>query len=135
MSSDATQDASQLSLLGPLERRVMNHLWRQAPQSVGDVQEALNHAETRPLAYTTVMTILVRLHEKGLVTREKEGRQFRYAAAVEESALEAYAGRRELSRLIERYGPDSVARFAVDLGETGLARRVARLARKRPPDS
>lgn len=122
-------------LLGSLERRVMGQLWAGGPQSVGEVLEALNAADDRHLAYTTVMTILVRLHEKGYVTREKEGRHFRYAAVVEESALEGQVGRRELSRLIDRYGADSVARFAADLGESGLAKRLAGLARKRRPEA
>lgn len=122
-------------LLGSLERRVMTQLWAGGPRSVGEVLAALNAADARHLAYTTVMTILVRLHEKGYVTREKEGRHFRYAAVVEESALEGQVGRRELSRLIDRYGAESVARFAADLGESGLARRLAGLARKHRPEA
>jgi len=121
--ADATQ------LLGPLERRAMGQLWAAGPQSVGEMLDGLNTAATRPLAYSTVMTILVRLHEKGFVTRQKEGRHYRYTAAVEASAVEEHAGRRELSRLIERYGAGPVARFAADLGEGGLAGRLARLAR------
>ena len=107
----------------------MAQLWAAGPLSVGEMLEALNAAAPRPLAYSTVMTILVRLHEKGFVTRQKEGRHYRYSAAVEASAVEEHAGRRELSRLIERYGAGSVAQFAADLGEGGLAARLARLAR------
>ena len=130
-----TGDASQVTkLLGPLEQRAMGRLWAHGPQTVGEVLAALNAGGGRPLAYTTVMTILVRLHEKGFATRELEGRHFRYAAAVEESALAAHAGRRELGRLIERYGAESVAGFASDLGMSGLAARLATLARKRPAE-
>ena len=107
----------------------MAQLWAAGPQSVGEMLDALNNTGgARPLAYSTVMTILVRLHEKGFVTRQKEGRHYRYTAAVEASAVEEHAGRRELSRLIERYGAGSVARFAADLGEGGLAGRLASLA-------
>ena len=115
-------------LLGPLERRVMEHLWRGGPQAVGDVLEALNRSGERKLAYTTVMTILVRLHEKGHVTRQKEGRRFRYAAALDEASLRARVGRRELSELIERYGAGSVAASSPDLGEGDLAAGPARVA-------
>lgn len=121
--ADATQ------LLGPLERRAMGQLWAAGPQSVGEMLDGLNTAATRPLAYSTVMTILVRLHEKGLVARTKEGRHFRYAAAVDEASLEARLGRRELSRLIDRYGAASVAGFAAELlGEGDLAFRLGELA-------
>lgn len=109
----------------------MAHLWRRGPQSVGEVLQALNVASDRELAYTTVMTVLTRLHEKGHLTREKAGRQFRYAPAFEESSLEVEMGRRELRRLIARYGASSVAAFASDLGESDLAKRVARLAADR----
>lgn len=116
--------------LGPLERRVMAQLWARGPQSVGEVLEALNAGEAHALAYTTVMTILVRLHKKGYLSREREGRHFRYAPAFPESALQAEIGRRELSRLIDRYGVDSVAGFAADLGERGLVRRLRVMARR-----
>lgn len=126
-----TSEAAAQTNLGPLERRVMARLWARGPQTVGEVLQALNEGEHRPLAYTTVMTILVRLHEKGYLTRRREARHYRYAAAVEESALAAHAGRLALQRLIDHYGADSVARFAADLGESDLARRLATLARKR----
>ncbi len=117
------------AVLGPLEQRVMARLWQSGSQAVGEVMDALNGSADRQLAYTTVMTILVRLHEKGLVTRQKEGRGYRYTAAVDEASLEAQVGRRELNRLIERYGAASVAGFAAALGEGDLADRLAQLAR------
>lgn len=117
------------SVLGPLEHRVMARLWEAGPQTVGDVMDALNASAARRLAYTTVMTILVRLHEKGLVTRQKDGRNYRYTAAVDEGSIEAQLGRRELNRLIERYGAASVAGFAAELGEGELADRLRTLAK------
>ena len=119
------------TVLGPLEQRVMARLWQAGPQAVGEVMDALNGSAERQLAYTTVMTILVRLHEKGLVRRQKEGRHYRYTAAVDESSLVAEVGRRELNRLLERYGAASVAGFAAELGEGDLADRLATLARAR----
>jgi predicted transcriptional regulator len=126
--NDARDDES--DVLGPLERRVMTQLWRDGPQSVGEVRDALNRSGARTLAYTTVMTILVRLHEKGYLARQKEGRRYTYVATVDETSLRAQVGRRELSRLIERYGVGSVAGFAAELGEGDLADRLARLARE-----
>lgn len=125
----SVEGASVAGILGPLERRVMTQLWAHGPRTVGEVLDAFNATGDRPLAYTTVMTVLVRLHEKGYLTREKEGRHFRYAPTVDESSLPAQAGRRELSRLIERYGADSVAEFAADLGEGDLAKRLASIIR------
>ncbi|MCI0344901.1 MAG: BlaI/MecI/CopY family transcriptional regulator [Chloroflexi bacterium] len=117
-------------VLGPLERRVMERLWRAGPSTVGETREALNARSESPLAYTTVMTILVRLHEKGYLTRTREGRHFRYTAAFDEASLPAAAGRRELRQLIERHGASTVAAFAIDLAGAGsdLALRLRELA-------
>lgn len=47
------------------------------PASVQEIQSALARSG-HDLAYTTVMTVLGRLHEKGLVARAKEGRRYLY---------------------------------------------------------
>ena len=63
------------SLLGPLERRLLELLWAQArAATVSDIRRALPE-----LAYTTIMTTLDRLYRKGLLQREKDGRAFAYA--------------------------------------------------------
>lgn len=116
--------------LGPLEQRVMAHLWHVGPATVGEVLDALNMAGTRALAYTTIMTILFRLDEKGYVRRVREGRHFRYTAAFPEDALRAEIGRRELRRLIDRHGANTLAGFAADLvgSDADLAVRLRSLA-------
>lgn len=107
--------------LGPLEQRAMDHLWREGPSTVGETLQALNAPSVRRLAYTTVMTILVRLHEKGYLSRSREGRHFRYAPAFDRDSLAAEVARRELRRLIERHGAASLAGFAADLAGSGSA--------------
>lgn len=71
---------SKLSDIGPLELKVLGILNTEAPSSVSQIQDRLKHGG-HELAYTTVMTVLVRLFNKALVTREKEGRQFLYSPA------------------------------------------------------
>lgn len=67
--------------LGQLEAVVMHRLWDWArPASVREVVADLQ--EEREIAYTTVMTVLDNLHRKGLVSRAKDGRAFRYTAAM-----------------------------------------------------
>ena len=108
----------------------MDALWRLGPSSARQILDVLNRDAERPLAYTTVMTILVRLNEKGYATREQHGRQFEYSAAVAPDELADAAGRRELGRLLERYGAPAVARFAEDLERESpdLVRRLRALA-------
>lgn len=67
--------------LGQLEAAVMQRLWSwDHPVAVRDVLEDL--VKERPLAYTTVMTVLDNLHSKGVVRREKLGRAFLYSPTV-----------------------------------------------------
>lgn len=56
------------------------------------------------LAYTTVMTVLARLYDKGLVSREKSGRAFAYRAVAESADLTA----RQMRRLLDA-GDDRAA--------------------------
>jgi len=90
--------------MGQLEARVMDVLWDDGGWlAPGEVQTAL--ATKPPLAYTTVMTILVRLYEKGLVDREKRSRAWTYhpietreqATATRMQALLARPGDRKLA--------------------------------------
>lgn len=61
------------------EADLMEVLWRRGPSTVAEVRESL----ADDLAYTTVLTILRTLEEKGYVGHEQEGRAHRYMAAVE----------------------------------------------------
>jgi BlaI family transcriptional regulator, penicillinase repressor len=67
---------------GPLELEVLGLMESAHALSVADIQTRLQRRD-RELAYTTVMTVLARLHEKGVVSREKSGRQFLYRAMRE----------------------------------------------------
>jgi predicted transcriptional regulator len=57
---------------------VVGLLHDREPSSVQDIQAALARAG-HDLAYTTVMTVLTRLHEKGVLVRTKDGRRYLYA--------------------------------------------------------
>jgi predicted transcriptional regulator len=66
---------------GELENQVLNALWSGGdPMTPGEVHEVV--AADHRLAYTTVMTILTRLCDKGLLTRHKQGRAFAYQPVV-----------------------------------------------------
>jgi predicted transcriptional regulator len=62
------------SQLGPLEERLLEALWRRGTGTVRELVES----GCDDLAYTTVMTTLDRLFKKNVLTREAEGRAFRY---------------------------------------------------------
>jgi BlaI family transcriptional regulator, penicillinase repressor len=74
----------------PRELDVMTVLWELGPSTVSEVREALS----ADLAYTTVLTVLRTLEEKGRVAHEAEGRAHRYAPLVARQAAGASALRR-----------------------------------------
>src|SRR3954447_10361174 len=61
-------------VLHELESEVMDAVWDRGEASVREVMETLNEAAPKPRAYTTYMTILGRLHGKGMLSRRREGR-------------------------------------------------------------
>lgn len=76
--------------LGDLESAVIDVLWgADEPVKVREVRDRL--AAERPLAYTTVMTVLDNLHRKGWVRRELSGKAYFYRPALsrEEAAARA----------------------------------------------
>lgn len=101
----------------------MEVLWSlPEPQSVRQVLDALNANRSAPLAYTTVMTVLVRLADKGVLGREQAGRGFVYAPAVDDEAAIAVQG------VVRDYGEAALAHF-VDQAKADpkLYRRLRRL--------
>lgn len=83
--------------LGELESAILAVLWDSAAKlSVRKVHECIEHEQV--LAYTTVMTVLDRLFDKGLVAREKDGRAFAYWPVL---TREAYLGGRAAHMLTE----------------------------------
>lgn len=77
------------------ELDVMDVLWEHGPSTVAEVQAAL----TDELAYTTVLTMLRTLEDKGYVTHEEEGRAYRYSPTVERSEAGASAVKRLMRKL------------------------------------
>lgn len=114
-----------MARLGPgeLEARVMGALWsRDDPMTPREVQDVVSTAR-HPLAYTTVTTILVRLWEKGMLTREEQGRGFVYGPVV---GREEWTARR-MRDLLEESG-DRAAALTHFVGSIG-AREAAQLRR------
>ena len=105
---------------GALEHEIMAVLWSsERPLQPGEIKDRL----TTELAYTSVATVLGRLHAKGLVERAEAGRAFAYAAIVNESELAA--------RRIGDVLSSANDRIAVLAGFVGsLSKRDAKALRK-----
>lgn len=98
--------------LTPLELEIMNVLWDTGPSTVQAVQQKLD--ANRPLAYTTVQTMLNVLHRKAKVARSLEDRAYVYRAAVSR----AQAVRHAMGDIIDRMFGGSVESLVVSLVES-----------------
>jgi len=107
---------------GALEAAVLDILRAVGePLSAGEVRDRINVGDQRDLSYSTVVTIISRLHDKGLLARQRSGRGFAYTP-VDEANLAASRMSSALGNGIDR---DAVlSRFV-----SGLSERDARLLR------
>jgi predicted transcriptional regulator len=118
--------------LHELEQEVMEEVWRLGETAGRPVLDALNVRCDRARAYTTIMTILNRLHEKGLLTRRREGKGDVYAPTL---SREQYADARaaaQVDALVDEWGELAFVHFAKQMATLDPRRRqqLARLARR-----
>jgi len=100
-----------LGQLGELQTQVLEELWSAGEATVREVRDRLD-ARGVKLAYTTVLTVMTRLHARGLLTRHRQGRRDHYRAAVAAHELPAALSREAVDRLIEAHGDEALAAFA-----------------------
>jgi predicted transcriptional regulator len=98
--------------LGSLEAEVMRVLWARPDSSVRDVAEAL---KGRKRAYTTVMTVMSRLYEKGLLIRSPVGRAYSYSPAVTEEEFLNQVSSRMIRSLLQEFGEVAISQFIGEL--------------------
>ena len=117
-------------LLGELELAIMRVAWSRKIVIVRDVLDVLK--KKRRLAYTTVMTVMGRLADKGLLSAEKEGRTYRYRAVYTQEEFESQTAGRVVQSLIDDFGGETaINQFVKQLAESDPERlaRLAELAR------
>lgn len=110
-----------IKILGDLESEIMEVVWSIGQASVRDVLRELERR--RKIAYTTVMTVMSRLHEKGILKRkmDKSG-AFLYLSVKDKKSFLAQASERILKNFLREYGDVAVAQF-VDIIETSDTKR------------
>lgn len=92
----------------PLELLCLKALWSLREGNVKDVQKIVN--EVRPLAYTTIMTVLERLLKKGKLSRRKVGRAFLYSPTADREEMRKVAVRELLDSFFDG-SEDELLRF------------------------
>jgi predicted transcriptional regulator len=113
-------------VLGDLEARVMRTMWelgRPVPARTVHERIALHHA----VAIHTVITVLNKLVEKGLLRREKKDDLLHFEACVDEEQFRAQASRRVVEGILS-FGPEAVTASFVDVLAENDPERLAALA-------
>lgn len=117
-------------VLGPLAAAIVREVTARGEASVADVVEGLRCTQRREHAYTTIMTVMGRLHEKGVLVRQRRGRRYVYRPDAPEAELIDRLSGLAVDRLVERYGSAALRHFAVKLADLDpeTRRRLAALA-------
>jgi predicted transcriptional regulator len=118
--------------LHELESEVMEQLWKSGESSVRSVMQALNRPRDKARAYTTYMTIMARLHKKGMLVRRRDGKTDYYAPALQRSDYMALRAEAQVDELVAEFGDVALGHFAQQMARLDPARRrsLQRLARK-----
>jgi predicted transcriptional regulator len=118
--------------LHDLEAEVMEAAWRLDEASVRAVMEACNRGRAEPRAYTTYLTIMVRLDRKGLLARRREGKTDFYRPRLSKDEYQAARAEAEVDALVDQYGDVALSHFARQMARLDPERRRAlqRLAKR-----
>lgn len=97
------------AVLGPLESEVMRAVWDGGEVTVRDVQLALS--SSRPVAYTTVMTTMGRLADKGLLRRVEDQRAHRFTPLLTREQYADSTVKSVVDWLVSQFRDPAVAYF------------------------
>ena len=109
MSAAARRKHSLSEVLGPLEAEIMEVVWDQEDVTVRDVHRSLKRG--RPIAYTTVMTTLGRLTDKGLLKRMEEQPAHRYSAVISREEYASSTVKSVVDWLVQHFPEPAVSYF------------------------
>ena len=111
----------------------MEEIWRhEGPTTVKLVMDALNRKAKPPRAYTTYMTVMRRLDDKGFLSRKRSGRSDSYEPRLTREQYQERRAASEVRGLVDQYGEVALAHFARSLSSLDPAqqRRLRRLANR-----
>jgi|AntRauTorcE11897_2_1112592.scaffolds.fasta_scaffold25200_2 predicted transcriptional regulator len=97
-------------VFGELEAEIMELVWKLKTVSVRNVLEKISLK--RKIAYTTVMTVMSRLHDKGMLKRTLDtSGAYVYSATKTKDKFFAAASKKMIGNLLNDYGEVAVAQF------------------------
>lgn len=102
--------------LHELESEIMEELWRTGEASVREVMQSLNRG-SKERAYTTFMTVMSRLHTKGLLDRRRHGKTDFYTPRFTRDEFLELRARTEVDALVEAFGDIALTHFARQMSQ------------------
>ena len=110
----------------------MNQIWDHRCATVRETVESLNGHSDKQRAYTTIMSTMQRLCEKGVLTRRRQGKTDVYEPRVSREEYRKLRADAEVGALVEQYGDAALVNFAQRMASLDPKRRQAlnRLARR-----
>jgi predicted transcriptional regulator len=125
-------------ILGDLETDIMEIVWAKGEITVREVYDQLK--QRRELAYTTVMTVMSRLAEKGLLKKIKEGAAFVYRAASSREEFTQFTVKKIINELLADFAAPAISQFVESLGKEKPEKmeelaKLIEAKRKQSPDS
>ena len=112
-------------ILGDLETDVMEAIWARGRATVHDVHEQLT-AGDRELAYTTVMTVMSRLADKGLLEKRKDGAAYVYMPAASKEEFTRRTVGTVLSELLDDFTAPAMSQFVDFMGDEAAIEALAK---------
>lgn len=117
-------------LLGSLELEIMEGMWQLREATVQEVVKCINRK--RPIAYTSVMTVMSHLVDKGLLSRTMVGTKYIYQVAQSKGEFLRTASKKMIRTLVNDFGDVAIAQFLgeVDNMDVGKLTQLRKLVQE-----
>lgn len=102
-------------LLGTLEAEVMQYMWEKRVAPVQQVVQVFN--SRRPVAYTTIMTVMGHLVDKELLTRDIEGKRYIYQIAQTQEEFLRRTSQNMVRNILQDFGDLAIAGFVGEISK------------------
>ncbi len=107
--------------IGELEQEIMEIFWLEGELPIREVVERLN--QKKKIAYTTILTIMNRLVDKGLLARKPAGVAYIYKPSVTRQKFLSYTAHRLFSTTVSTLGNEVVAHFVKEIEKLSPKKR------------
>jgi predicted transcriptional regulator len=128
-----TRNRRPLPDLGPVEYKLLRILWKRQPATARQVLDEYNAGSPRRLKYTTVMTLLTRMAEKGVLNVDRERQPFTFSPCVSREQMLGQRIREFVETFFDGQPLDLALRLVeeADLDDSSLRRLEERLEQRR----